>query len=158
IPVEGSAADIKALCRKVAFQIVPHKHLNTPAGISFVSKVTELQRDATQLISYVVWQLAATSPRLAAKNALRKLRKPLVVFNFYSEHNAATILPLVLVHVNQSDEHIVPIGEPELRRRGPRRARRLTLDTLNRIPLKNLDGRILNALEHYSLAHASTAT
>ena len=153
----GPESDVKALSRKVGFETVPAKRLQNAEALAFKVQVGQLA-ETSKGLAYVGSSFEATTARDCAKLAIRQMRDAADVFNFYSEHNAIRIIPLALVEMRSGSFSITPLGDHELRKRLPRRARPLTLQTLDRIPHKHLDGRILNALEHYALAHASTAT
>lgn len=158
LAVTGPTSDVQALVRKAGFSLVPVKQLEIEPGTAFKAQVEAPLRDPSVSVHYVASQFTAKTAKHAATLAVRKLRDAVDVFNFYSEQQALTIVPSVLVQVSSGNYAVVPMGGHELRKRLPRRARGLTLDALKRIPRQSLDGRILNALEHYSLAHASTAT
>jgi len=158
LSVTGPFDDIRALSRNVGFDLVKAKKLETEQVGAFKADAEKIAPQEAHGTTLVAGTYDGKTASEAARRAIRSLRNAIDVCNFYSEAAQIRILPQILTRSAAGDYKRVEIGVHQMKRRLPRRARELTLTTLDRVPSENLDGRILNALEHYDLAHSSTAT
>lgn len=149
LAVQGKPNMIQSVVRKVGFNPRSKDHFNEPDFLKLLPADSVL----------VSCTINADSPDAAAKMAVRQLRDATDIFNFYSNSFALSVQPVALVLDRSTRlEMCVQLGEPSLRKLRPRRkAADLAHKVLDRVPRDRLNGRILNALEHYSLAHSSAA-
>jgi hypothetical protein len=159
LAVVGQVPDVKSICRKVGFNVVPEHEFQEGLAKEFHdSVVSELvPQNSDDEVLLIEKTLTSSSRRKAAKDAVRDLRDSIDIFNFYSECSAIRTSDEALVKKGGEEFVRTRIANYELRQRRPRRPRQLTIKTLDTVPLENLNGRILNALEHYRLAHSSSA-
>lgn len=152
LAVGGKQNLIQTVVRKVGF--------NPRSRDDFKEWVDSRFLEAVPAQSVLVsCKVDADSPDAAAKTAVRKIRDAIDIYNFYSNSFVLSVEPVALV-VDESTRSgtRVQLGEPSLRKLRPRRrAGMLTHTVLDKVAKNRLSGRILNALEHYSLAHSSAA-
>lgn len=157
LAIVGPRQDTKALARERGFDMVGDKVFVGGVREEF-KKAAEADLSPDEAVTYVAHNESARDVFHASRQAIRAMRDAVDVCNFYSEAPNSEILPFVLTRTKAGHYEIVKMGEHDFRKRGARRARRLTMKTMDVVPRANLDGRILNALEHYNLAHFSSAT
>ena len=101
-------------------------------------------------------QTEATSHSNAADQALQECRRVVDLANLYDNKLSISILSTVLVEDGNFTEIVNRTPEKYLDSRPHRDARRLTREALVSVPFANLDQALDNALEHHSLALASS--
>jgi len=159
LAVSGPRSDLQALVRetpdrKTGFRLVNKDY--TPQDETATAFFDNMGR-ARADVSFVTAVSSDISPIAASKTAVRRLRPILDIFNMYQNTQSLVLLDTVLVR-EPSKSHVIDLSDSSLRRLKPRKnARRLTFEILERISHERLDGSILNALEHYALAHSSAA-
>lgn len=154
----GPLGDINSLARHLGFRLLSKKEAVQERIVLFRQESERLWSAAGRPVVLVEGEVEAANGIEASRLAVQKLRGALDLYNFYSENLGLKIGEAVLsisaagdFRTSQITGHLPP-------GRSPYRARHLTIETLNRVQGKNLEGRIMNALEHYNLAQASTAT
>jgi hypothetical protein len=150
LAVTGTQNLIQTVARKARFSPRSKADFKQQMHLDFLRQLPS----ASTLVSC---SLGAESPEAAAKAAVRQLRDATDIFNFYNNSLALLVEPLALI-IEFSSEVMtcVQLGEPSLRKLRPRRNAALyTHEVLDKVSKDRLSGRILNALEHYSLAYSS---
>lgn len=108
--------------------------------------------------SFLTIELDAPTPSEAVRTAAREVRPALDIFNFYSRSYTLTICDDALVSTKDLAPAILKVGAQSLRKLPSRRsADKLAARALATIQPRLLTGRILNALEHYTLTQTSAA-
>lgn len=157
LAIVGPREDTKALARERGFDVVSDKVFVGGVRGKF-KQDAETDLSPGDAMTFVAHDELARDVFHASRQAIRAMRDAVDVCNFYSESPNSQILPFVLTRTKAGHYEIVEMGEHDFRKRGARHARFLTMKTMDVVPRAHLDGRVLNALEHYNLAHFSSAT
>lgn len=155
VAIEGSCGDAQSIGRKVGVDLIPKNKTENPAVAEFID---ESETENSNKLSFFSTETSAVSSNEASKFAVNKIRSAIDVFNFYSESSELRILPYVLTRSEGGSYSKTLQQVHQFKQRFPRKARELTNKTLSEINRDKLDGRLINALEHYKLALGSSAT
>ena len=129
-------------------------------GFSVDANADTLSEPPRQLASdevYLVTRQESSVPGVAVQQAASRLRRVIDVFNFHHNSPRLRIETTAFARTPTGNQWQIPLSDVALRRLHPRKnAARLTQELVsNPTALNQLSDRILNALEHASLAQAS---
>jgi hypothetical protein len=150
LAVRGTVEELRVIGRKAKFTILTEKHF--PPG-----EVSTKFRELTPKDVWLSIKEPGSKPIEAARSAIRRIRTALDIFNFY-RHATLSFRDEVLVVDDTSQAFLVsPQQEWSWQKRSKKSAKSLSKQLIGEVDEKRFSGRVLNALEHYSLAQTSAA-
>lgn len=149
LAVRGTTVAVQQIARKVGFRLVSQADVAAFAEDQF--KAVASKRVCVAL------DLSAPFAMLAVRRASKRLRQAADVYNFHKRAEELQVEPTALAQDTTGKSYLIDLREPASPRLKPRKnAVKMTQEILD-ADSSRLDGRILNALEHFSLATAGTA-
>lgn len=150
LAVRGEVSAVQQIARKAGFRLVSQNDLpSDPNGSVFV-------QSAASAIFLQIEEQADFAVQ-AIRRASRKLRQAADVYNFFKNALDLNIVSTALAVDSSKRPTIVDLGEEAFRHIKPRKnAVDLTQKILDVAP-NRLTDRVLNALEHFSLAHVGAS-
>ncbi len=149
--VTGKIGDLQVIGRKAGFDVIGDRPL--PGGAN-----AERFREQTNGKIWLFRKVEAVKPLEAAHAVIRQLRPAIDIFNFYSHESMSFHEAVLVVETDQKSEIVQPQQRWYWQLRERRNAKDLTKTFLRVGGKKGFDRKVLNALEHYSLAQTSGAS
>jgi len=148
--VKGEPSAVQQIARKVGFRLLSQRDLPDHADAK------EFAAAASNAV-FVAIQETAFFGGQAVRQASRKLREATDVYNFFKNSRDLSLLSLAVAVDAKHNATIVGLGEHVFEHLKPRKnAVDITQQVLDVRP-ERLSGRVLNALEHFALAHVGAA-
>jgi hypothetical protein len=148
--MKGEATAVQQIARKVGFRLVSQRDLpHHPDVAEFAAASTDAVSVATEETAFFGGQ--------AVRQASRKLREAADVYNFFKNARELSLVSLAIAVDAKGRPTVIGLGEHAFEHLKPRRnAVDITQQVLDVRP-DRLTGRVLNALEHFALAHVGAA-
>lgn len=150
LALKGEPTAVQQIARKAGFRLLSQRDIPTAPDVAdFVAASTDSVCVASEESAYFAGQ--------AVRQASRKLREASDVYNFFKNARELDVVPLALAISDKKQRSLIPLGEQAFEHLKPRKnAVNVTQNILDVRP-ERLSGRVLNALEHFSLAHVGAA-
>lgn len=151
--IEGKSGDLHSIMRNIddlksfRFLNVESRPKDKDAEDFFV------QHGATNYIEFTV---DGVSPSAAARVGSLRLRRACDLFNFYQNDISLKIANQTLVETSGQSRIVRPSDRSSRLLFSRRDSRERTRQVLTELGTGRLEGRLINALEHHTLAHIST--
>ena len=150
LAVKGTLEELRVIGRKAQFTILPPKHF--PEG----DNCTKF-RDLTASDVWLSIKEQGAHPLEAARAAIRRIRTAIDIFNFYSHATLSFRDEVLVIDAHAQSFLVSPQQEWSWQKRPKKSAQYLSKQLIGEADEKRFSGRVLNALEHYSLAQTSAA-
>jgi hypothetical protein len=150
LAVRGTAKDLSVIGRKAKFAILSTKHF--PEGDN-CAKFREL----TASDVWLSIKEQGSKPIEAARAAIRRIRTAIDIFNFYSHASLSFRDEVLIIDADSQSFLVSPHQEWSWQKRPKQSAKKLSKQLIGEVDKTRFSGRVLNALEHYSLAQTSAA-
>jgi HPt (histidine-containing phosphotransfer) domain-containing protein len=148
--VKGEPTAVQQIARKVGFRLLSQRDLPHHPDVGEFASVAG---DAV----YVAIEETAFFSGQAVRQASRKLREATDVYNFFKNARELSLLSLAVAVDAKQKATVVGLGEHVFEHLKPRKnAVDVTQQVLDVRP-ERLSGRVLNALEHFALAHVGAS-
>jgi hypothetical protein len=146
--LEGEREDIHALLKSLPYNFL------RKADNPLKTKLYDFIRQQNN--RYLIYgEFSEKSAFRAAQLAIRHLRPAIDIFNFYKNYSALSIFERIVVKQGAQVWELIPAQQGQRKLQPRRDARLLTQKVISSVTNARLEGRILNALEHHTLAHSS---
>jgi hypothetical protein len=148
--LKGEATAVQQIARKVGFRLVSHRDLPSSGDIA------EFTAASKDMVCVAIEQ-QGLFPGQAVRQASRKLREAADVYNFYKNAPELSVIPVAIATEEKKKHTVVALGEQAFGHLQPRRSAVEQTKQILDVTPERLSGRVLNALEHFALAHVGAA-